>query len=125
MRIAGLIVGSRNKREGDSGCLPFWEVEYQLCGEVDRNSLLREIDQAVIKAGQVHGTFLFSSDHFFIKPSDPAPVIADIKALMQRTHPDKVNGYEAEFDQLSKALKYARAKINLLKTPNKKLNLVG
>ena len=61
--------------------------------------------------------------HFFREPFDPAPVIADIKALMQKTHPDKVAGYEAEFDQLNKALKYARSKVNLLKTPHKKLNL--
>jgi len=37
--------------------------------------------------------------------------------------PDKTPGYESEFDQLNKALKYCRAKINLLKTPDKKLNL--
>ena len=121
----GLIVGSRYKREGDSGCLPYWEVEYQLCGEVDRNSLLREIDQVLIKARQVHGVFLFTTDHFFSEPFDPAPVIADIKGLMQRVHPDKTPGYEIEFDQLSKALKYCRAKIDLLKNPGKRLNLRG
>ena len=121
----GLIVGSRYKQEADNGYLPYWEVEYQLSGEVDRNSLLREIDQVLIKAGQVHGVFLFTTDHFFSEPFDPAPVIADIKSLMQRTHPDKVKGYEIEFDQLSKALKYCRAKINLLKNPGKRLNLDG
>ncbi|MEI6067953.1 MAG: hypothetical protein WCP96_11460 [Methylococcaceae bacterium] len=119
----GLIVGSRYKHEGDNGRLPYWEVEYQLSSEVDRNSLLREIDQALIKAGQVHGVFLFTTDCFFREPFDPAPVIVSLKALMHRTHPDKVAGYETEFDQLGKALKYARAKIDLLKTPGKKLNL--
>jgi hypothetical protein len=90
---------------------------------VDRNTLLREIDHTLRTAGNVHGTFLFSTEHFFTEPCDPTPVIVDIKALMQRTHPDKVTGFEDEFNQLNKALKYCRAKIDLLKTPNKRLKL--
>jgi len=121
---AGVIVKeTRIDEPRDTGLLASRVNYYQLADSVDRNTLLREIDQVLRTAGNVHGTFLFSTDHFFNEPFDPAPVIADIKALMQRTHPDKVTGYEAEFEQLNKALKYCRAKINLLKTPDKKLVL--
>jgi hypothetical protein len=56
----GLIVGSRYKRDGDNGCLPFWEVEYQLCSEVDRNKLLSEINQTLVTTADVHGTDQFA-----------------------------------------------------------------
>jgi hypothetical protein len=121
---AGVIVKeTRLDEPRDTGLLASRVNYYQLADAVDRNALLREIDQVLRTAGTVHGTFLFGTDHYFREPFDPAPVIADIKGLMQRTHPDKVAGYEAEFDQLNKALKYCRAKIDLLKTPNKRLKL--
>jgi hypothetical protein len=121
---AGVIVKeTRIDEPRDTGLLGSRVNYYQLADAVDRNTLLREIDQVLRTASSVHGTFLFSIDHFFNEPFDSAPVIADIKALMQKTHPDKVAGYEVEFDQLNKALKYCRSKINLLRTPNKKLNL--
>jgi hypothetical protein len=121
---AGLIIKeTRIDEPRDTGLLASRVNYYQLADSVDRNKLLGEIDQVLRTAGNVHGTFLFSTDHFFNEPFDPAPVIADIKGLMQRTHPDKVAGYETEFDQLNKALKYCRAKIDLLKTPGKRLKL--
>jgi hypothetical protein len=52
----GLIVGSRNKREGDNGRLPYWELTYQLCREVDRN----EINQTLVTTAGVHGTDQFA-----------------------------------------------------------------
>jgi hypothetical protein len=121
---AGVIVKeTRIDEPRDTGLLASKVNYYQLADSVDRNALLREIDQVLRTAGNVHGTFLFSTDHFFREPFDPSPVIADIKSLMQKTHPDKVKGFEDEFNQLNKALKYCRAKINLLKTPDKKLVL--
>jgi hypothetical protein len=120
---AGVIVRSSRIDEPFETGLPRLVNYYQLAGAVDRNELKREINRALMTAGNVHGTFLFSTEHFFTEPCDPAPVIVSLKALMQRVHPDKVAGYETEFDQLNKALKYCRAKIDLLKTPNKRLNL--
>ena len=120
---AGVIVKVSRIDEPFENGLPRLVNYYQLTNEVDRNELRREINRALRTASQVHGTFLFTTDHFFEKPCDPAPVIADIKALMQRVQPDKTPGYESEFDQLNKALKYCRAKINLLKTPDKRLKL--
>jgi len=120
---AGVIVKeTRIDEPFDTGLLASRVNYYQLADSVDRNTLLREIDQVLRTAGQVHGTFLFSTAHFFTEPCDPAPVIADIKSLMQKTHPDKVKGFEDEFRDLNKALKYARSKVNLLKSPDKKLS---
>jgi len=120
---AGVIIRSSRIDEPFETGLPRLVNYYQLAGAVDRNELKREINLALRAAGQVHGTFLFSTEHFFTEPFDPAPVIADIKALMQRVQPDKTPGYESEFDQLNKALKYCRSKVDLLKNPGKRLNL--
>lgn len=48
-------------------------------------------------------------------------VIKDLKALMQKTHPDKVDGFLDQFKRLQAALVYVRSKIDLLKTPEKRL----
>jgi hypothetical protein len=124
---AGLIIKeTRIDEPNDTGLLASRVNYYQLADSVERNTLLREIDQVLRTAGNVQGTFLFSTDHYLTEPFNPdqkAVVMADIKSLMQKTHPDKVTGFDDEFAELNKALKYCRAKIDLLKTPNKRLNL--
>jgi hypothetical protein len=123
---AGLIIKETQLDEPLDNGLPSLVNYYQLAGEFERNKLLFEISEALRTAGNVHGTFLFSTDHFFNQPfnaDQKSVVMADIKSLMQRTHPDKASGFEYEFNQLNAALKYCRAKIDLLKTPNKRLKL--
>ena len=99
---------------------------YQLADAVERNALLTEINQTLAKAEKCHGTFLFTTDHFFYEPfktKEKAAVIADIKSLIQRSHSDKVTGFEDESRQLNKALKYCRSDVDLLKTPDKQFKL--
>jgi hypothetical protein len=48
-------------------------------------------------------------------------VIKDLKAMMQRTHPDKIDGYSDQFRQLNEALTYVRSTVDLLKEPDKRL----
>jgi len=123
---AGVIVKETRIDEPLGNGLPSRVNYYQLAADVDRNKLLSEINRVLGTAGNVHGTFFIYTDHFFDKPfnaKEKAAVIADIKGLMQRTHPDKVVGFEDEFMDLNKALDYCRAKIDLLKTPGKQLKL--
>ena len=71
-------------------------------------------------------TLVISTDRYFgepFKPDEKAAIITELKGLMQKTHPDKTAGYESEFNQLNQALVYCRSKINLLKTPGKRLKL--
>jgi len=99
---------------------------YQLADAVERNAFLTEINQTLGKAEKCHGTFLFGYDHFFNKPfnaKEKAKVIANIKALIQRSHSDRTDGFEHETQQLNKALKYCRSDVDLLKTPNKQFKL--
>lgn len=123
---AGVIVKETQLDDSLTGNgLPSLVNYYQLAGEIERNKLLAEINQTLSTAGKCHGTFFFGVTHFFDKPfnaKEKAAVIADIKSLMQRTHPDKVEGFEDEFTELNKALKYCRSELDLLKTPNKRLS---
>jgi len=124
---AGVIV--KERRLDEPPCrdgLPSWVNYYQLTDAVDRNAFLTEINQTLGKAEKCHGTFLFTTDHFFYEPfnaKEKAAVIADIKSLIQRSHSDKVTGFEDESRQLNKALKYCRSDVDLLKNPNKQFKL--
>jgi hypothetical protein len=85
---------------------------------------LADVRAALHEASEVHGTFLFGTDHFFgqpLKAGEKAAVIKRLKALMQQTHPDKAPGFEDEFKRLNTALDYCRSTLNLLKTPEKRL----
>ena len=117
---AGLIRIDAPNGEGLPSRVNYW----QLASEVERNALLLEIRCVLRTASKAHGTFFFGHDRFFEQPMNAAEktaVIATIKTLMQRTHPDKTSGYEYEFNALNQALTYCRSAINLLKTPDKKL----
>jgi len=124
---AGVIVKERRLDEppGHEG-LPGWVNYYQVADAVERNAFLAEINQTLAIAEKCHGTFLFGHDHFFNQPfkaKEKAAVIADIKALIQRSHSDKTDGFEHETQQLNKALKYCRSDVDLLKTPDKQFKL--
>ena len=124
---AGVIVKETRIDDSITGNgLPCRVNYYQLADAVERNALLAEINKTLAKAEKCHGTFLFTTDHFFNQPfkaKEKAAVIADIKALIQRSHSDRTDGFEYETQQLNKALKYCRSDIDLLKTPNKQLKL--
>jgi len=121
---AGLLVRESRIDAPNGDGLPCRVNYWQLASEVERNALLLEIRGVLRTASKAHGTFFFGHDHFFEQPftaDEKTAVIADIKALMQRVHPDKTSGYEQAFNALNQALTYCRSSINLLKTPEKKL----
>ena len=122
---AGLVDRESSIDDVNSG-LPQRVWYYFIAGEKERNKMLHEIKGVLRTAEKCHGTFFFDATTYFDKPftaKEKEVVIGDIKAMMQRTHPDKATGYEYQFKQLQQALVYCRSDIDLLKTPNKKLKV--
>ena len=120
----GLIVGESRLDEGSNGALPQRVNYWQVAGHVARNKLLNEVVNVCRTASKAHGTFLFNRDSFFDKPMDDAQkavIIKDLKSLMQRTHPDKADGYTEQFTRINEALAYVRSNVDLLKEPGKRL----
>ncbi|MDO9170129.1 MAG: hypothetical protein Q7U18_13715 [Methylobacter sp.] len=98
----GFIVGARVKVDGYSGQLPYWEVEYQLCNEVYKNSLITEcnaLHQKIDKAK--YGVNFFGSVFDMgLQADEVATLATEVKRLLQRTHPDKAHGYDVQFKQM-------------------------
>jgi len=91
---------------------------WQLADAVERNRLLQEVNEICSVARKAHGTFLFTKDMYFDKPMNTDQknaVIKDLKALMQKTHPDKVSGFSDQFKQLKESLTYVRSNTDLLR----------
>lgn len=124
---AGIVVKESRIDDPLADGLPVRVNYWQMAHEIERNKLLAEIRAVLGDAEKAHGTFFFGTDNYFEKPynsEQKAVVIADIKAMMQRTHPDKVKGFDGEFADLNKALIYCRSTINLLKTPDQRLKVL-
>ncbi|MDO9422859.1 MAG: hypothetical protein Q7T40_01535 [Methylobacter sp.] len=98
----GLIVGTRVKEEPYGGGLPCWVVRYQLSSEVEYNHMVttcnalhRKVDKAK------HGINFFGAVMDMGLPPDEVTALAiEVKRLLQRTHPDKAHGYDAQFKQM-------------------------
>ncbi|MBL1265721.1 hypothetical protein [Candidatus Methylomicrobium oryzae] len=125
LHAAGLIVFEYRLDEpyGQQG-LPQKVKYWQMADGRERNQLIAEVNAVCRIAEKAHGTFFLFKDRFFEEPMDElqkAAVIKDLKALMQKTHPDKMDGFEDQFKQLQAALVYVRSKVDLLKTPEKRL----
>jgi hypothetical protein len=98
----GLIVGTRFKDEPYGGGLPCWIIRYQLSSEVEYNfmvttcnALHRKIDRAK------HGFNFFGSVMDMGLPPDEVVALSiEVKRLLQRTHPDKVQGFDDQFKQM-------------------------
>jgi hypothetical protein len=89
---------------------------------VERNQLIAEVNATCRTAQKAYGVLFFGG--FLEEPFDEAQktaVIKDLKTLMQKTHPDKVDGFLEQFKQLQAALVYVRSKVDLLKSPEKQL----
>ena len=97
---AGVIVARRVKDEPYmGGGLPFWVVEYQLAADVDKNALIaacRAVYRKVDKAK--HGINLFGSAFDMgLTANEVNQLSTEVKRLLQKTHPDKVGGFEYQF----------------------------
>jgi hypothetical protein len=106
---------------GQKGLLQ--KVKYwQMAKGVECNQLIAEVNATCRTAQKAYGVLFFGG--FLEEPFDEAQktaVIKDLKTLMQKTHPDKVDGFLEQFKQLQAALVYVRSKVDLLKSPEKQL----
>ena len=111
----GLIVGTRRKVEGYGGRLPYWEIEYQLCADVYKNSLVAECNNLFNKINRAkHGVNFFGSVMDMGLPAiEVRPLMSAVKSLMQRTHPDKAGGFEYQFQQMKQCSDWIRSGIPL------------
>ena len=111
----GLIVGTRRKVEGYSGRLPYWEIEYQLCDEVYKNSMVAECNNLFNKINRAkHGVNFFGSVMDMGLPENEVkPLMLSVKSLMQKTHPDKASGFGEQFQQMKQCSDWIRSGIPL------------
>jgi len=111
----GFVVGTRVKIEGYNGQLPYWEIKYQLCGDVYRNSLITECNEIYRKCNKFkHGINFFGSVMDMGLPEiEVKPLMLAVKSLMQKTHPDKASGFEYQFQQMKQCSDWIRSGIPL------------
>lgn len=109
----GLVVMSRNKREGDSERLPFWENEYQIAAMVDANYFNKEMDEIERKIAFAHNGFgaIFglTPNGDGLSKKENKELTARVKAIIQKTHPDKPTGDVAKFKVMKKSLDMLRS----------------
>jgi hypothetical protein len=113
---SGLIVGTRVKIDGyGTNCLPSWVVYYQVAEDAMRNGILAECKDVVQKVHRAkYGDNLFGAVFDMgLPPEEVKPLANKVKSLMQKTHPDKAEGFEAEFVQLQEALALIKSGIPL------------
>jgi len=103
-----------------NGKLPQRVKYWQMADAADRNKLINAVYKVCKLASKAHGTFLFTRDRFFDQPMNAEQknaIIKDLKGLMQKTHPDKFDGFVGQFKQLQESLAYVRSNVDLLSTP--------
>jgi len=103
LRQAGLIVGIRQKNQHGWQQQPFWETGFQISTDIYKNRLIAECNDVHAKTKTAKfGLSLFGREPFgFGLPVDEVhALIAQVKSLMQKCHPDKAPGFEAQFKQL-------------------------
>ena len=123
----GVIVCNRTKQEwfDNSSCkLPYWELEWQLSGDVYRNALIIEC-QAVYKTVDKakHGFNMFGAVFDMGLPAEEVkPLLMQVKVLMQKTHPDKAgDDYVELFKQMKQCSDLIKSGIPL-PTPTHQVN---
>ena len=111
---AGLVTFEYRIDEHTQNKLPQRVKYWQLTAEIERNKLLAEVVDACRKAGRAHGLMFFGGlvEQPF-NDEQKAAIIKRLKALMQRTHPDKTEGFTDQFKQLQDAIEYVRSNIDL------------
>jgi hypothetical protein len=112
--VAGLIIFEYRLDEpyGKQG-LPQRVKYWQMAADVERNQLIAEVNAVCRTAQRAHGVLFFGG--LIEKPFDETQktaIIKDLKALMQKTHPDKVDGFLNQFKQLQAALVYVRSQLD-------------
>jgi hypothetical protein len=96
----GLIVGTRIKEDAShGGGLPSWVILYQLSSDVEYNHIVAACQALHRKVNKAkHGVNFFGSVmDMGLMPDEVATLAAEVKRMLQRTHPDKVQGLDTQF----------------------------
>jgi hypothetical protein len=112
---SGLIVGTRVKEDGFNGALPSWVVRYQLSSDIEKNYIISEC-AAIFRQVKTakFGTTMFDAVFDMGLPASEVKPLADkIRAMMQRTHPDKAPDYENEFRLMRECHEWVKSGIPL------------
>lgn len=117
---AGLVVSEKQKDEPIYNGLPYWCNYYQLAEDIGKNATIAECNEVyrIVKIAK-HGSRLFTA--VFDKGIDAdkvLPLKARVKALMQRTHPDKAQGLEHEFKMMQECSKWIKSGLPLPQQPH-------
>jgi hypothetical protein len=121
---AGLISGTKIKQEGNSygNPLPQWVTYYELSTDVARNALINECNEIFNQVKKAkYGVNLFGVAIMHGLPKEElAPLLLRVRSLMQRTHPDKAEGYEQQFIKMKQCSSWIKDGIPLPtdKAPN-------
>jgi len=112
----GLIVGTRIKEDSNyGGGLPCWVIRYQLASEVELNFMAatcNALHRKIYKAK--HGVNFFGSVmDMGLPPDEVAALTVEVKRLLQRTHPNKVQGFDAQFNQMIQCRNWIKSGIPL------------
>lgn len=115
---AGLIVANREKNTYVNN-LPQWERLFQLSVDVERNALISECSRIFSKIKRAkNGVAMFDLVLDWGMPEDEVPALTKhVKVLLQRTHPDKQQGFEEQFYQLTQCMSWIRDGIPLPTDP--------
>jgi hypothetical protein len=112
---AGLIAVKKQKDEPIDNGLPYWCNYYQLANEVNKNAIIAECNEVYQKVRKAkYGWKLFASVFDMgIPANEVKPLMTRVKALMQKTHPDKVEGLEYEFKQMQECSRIIKSGLPL------------
>jgi hypothetical protein len=118
---AGLLAVSQHKEEThNSNKLPRWVRRYQPVAHIERNQLLADVSAICNKVRRAkYGISFFGSTPFDYGalPDEVAIMKTTLKSLMQKTHPDKAEGYTELFKQLKDCMSLIRSGIPLPTDP--------
>jgi hypothetical protein len=95
--------------------LPFWVLEYQLAADVDKNALITDCRAVYRKVDKAkHGINLFGSAFDMGLPANEVNQLSiEVKRLLQKTHPDKVGGFDDQFKQMIECRDWIKSGIPL------------
>ena len=111
----GLIVGSRVKEQPSRVHLPYWELKFQLSSAVEHNHWATKCSEVYRRVHRAkHGCNFFGAVFDLGLPaSEVSALKQEVKALLQRTHPDKTDGMESQFNQMIQCRDWIKSGIDL------------
>lgn len=119
--MEGLIVGTKEIQEQHNG-LPCRVIRYQLSTDVEKNFIITECSQLHRKVNKSKFGFNFFGVvmDYGMESGEVEKITAKVKAMMQKTHPDKQEGYVEQFNQMRECMELIRSGIPLPTDPYKK-----